>query len=99
MDYACGRPETEWSMQFRAIMASDPSCVTDEHLRVLFRHVRNELWPVEEATFPVHNDPMMRVVRFCRGVPAIIAIMGDLSVHLQDEMSWPEFAQIISEVE
>ena len=99
MDYACSRPETEWSIQFRAIMDTDPSRVTDKHLKDLFRHIRAELWPVEEMIFPaVDNDPMLTVVRFCRGVPAIIFIMGDLGLHMKDELGWAEIAQIIKEV-
>ena len=98
MDYAAHHPNAEWAKQLTLILRTDPPMVSEPQITKLFNAIRSELWPANSQPSPLQSDPMMDIVVFCKGDPVIIGIMGDLALHMKDELSWAELGQIIAGV-
>ena len=88
----------EWPTHLQTILSTPPPDVTEPQLRRLFDAIRSELWPPGAEPTRLQSDPMMDVVVFCKGHPTIIGIVGDVALHLKDELSWVELAQVIAGV-
>jgi hypothetical protein len=97
LPYASERSHTRWSKAYRAIVAADPRAVTDNQLRELYGAIRAELWPAGETEVEWVENPLLYVVRFCKGIPAIVNIMGDLGGRLKDRYTWDAHARLIQE--
>ena len=98
MGFALERSDTAWSEAFREIVRTEPFNVTETQLLSLYRAIRTELWP-QDAQYsdelPDEQDPLLYVVRFCKGLPSILSIMSDVHTHLENEYTWMDHAQIM----
>ena len=88
----------QWSRHLQSILATPSADVTEQQLQMLFDAIRSELWPADAEPTRLQSDPMMDIVVFCKGDPTIIKILGDVALHMKDELTWTELAQIIAGV-
>ena len=99
MRYALERHDKLWSQHFRAIMNTNPFTVSEAQLCSLYNAIKAELWPESPPPAPAdEEDPILFVVWFCRGVPAIVDIVGTVTEHLGQEYTWTDYARLMRRV-
>ena len=78
------------------VLSSPPSLVTDAQMVDLYTSIIRELWPLDARPMKrAPKDHLLYVVWFCRHMPAILSIVGDVQKHLKDEFSWTDHAQLM----
>lgn len=100
MRYALERQDKQWSQCFLEIINSNPFTVSEDQLSNLYKAIKSELWPQHppEELDLESSDPILYVVWFCRGVPAIIDIVGSVTEHLGQEFSWVDYARLMKRI-
>lgn len=96
MRYATERKDKQWSQHLVDILHTNPFTVSEVQLYNLYRAIKAELWPGSPPPQPEEGEgPILFVVWFCRGVPAIIDIVGSVTEHLGQEYSWADYARLM----
>jgi len=92
--------DSDWCHVFIELMETNPFCVTDDQLFVLFRALKSEFWkeppPLPEIhdTYQQHLLPMW----FCRGKPMMTRVVLEVLDHIKYEYTWEQFVGIMLSV-
>jgi hypothetical protein len=78
------------------ILSSPAATVTDAQLVDLYECIIREMWPLDPKPLkPAPKDHILYLVWFCRHMPALLNIVGDVYKHLKNEYTWVDHAQLM----
>lgn len=93
--------DSDWYAIFVELMETNPFCVTDDHLFVLFSALKAYFWKepcalphTPDNTYELQLLPMW----FCRGKPTMARVVLTVQEHLKYEYTWEQFVRIMLSV-
>jgi hypothetical protein len=97
--YAKQHSNAEWSPTFINLLESNPFTVKEDRLFALFASLRTDFCSALPPPPPPPSEgPLLYVVWFCRGLPAMLDIVRAVKQHLRDEFTWQQYADIMCRV-